>query len=97
MLKSVIVSLVLAASVSSFAAGKNAEKDSKIKEACSAEITASGCTGKDFGKGLMKCMHEYKQAHKDFVISESCKGVKHEMKAARQAKKGDMKPAGSKE
>lgn len=94
MLKSVMVTLVLVASVSSFAKGEQrAAKDAEIKKACAAEIAASGCGDKDLGKGLLKCLHAYKKEHKDMVISESCKNGRKELREARQAKKFESKPA----
>ena len=87
MLKSVLVSLVLVASVSSFAKGDHAAKDAEIKSACSAEIAASGCGDKDLGKGLLKCLHAYKKEHKDMVVSESCKSLRKELRDKRQSKK----------
>lgn len=97
MLKSILVSMVLVASVSSFAKSeKRAEKDAEIKKACAAEIAASGCGDKELGKGLLKCMHAYRKEHKDMVISDSCKELRKEFKSA-QAKKAEVKPAGSKQ
>lgn len=83
-----------------------AEENAKVKAACSAEIAASGCT-EDLGKGLMKCVHEYHQAHKDMKVSEGCHSVvkdtrevrherrehRKEMRAERKASKGGATPA----
>ena len=51
-----------------------------VESACSADASTTGCSGKEVGKGLLKCMHEYKKAHKDFKFSDSCKGARKEMK-----------------
>lgn len=93
MLKSVMVTLVMVASVSSFAKGDHAAKDAEFKKACAAEIAASGCGDKDLGKGLLKCLHAYKKEHKDMVISDSCKSERKELREERQAKKVESKPA----
>lgn len=67
-------------------AGRNA-----VESACTAEASETGCTGKEVGKGLLKCMHEYKKAHKDFKFSDACKNatkdLKHERKEFRKHKK----------
>ena len=100
MLKSVMVTLVLIASVSSFAKGDHAAKDAEIKSACATEIATAGCSDKDLGKGLLKCIHAYKKEHKDMVVSESCKNVRKELRdkrQARKAEKAEVKPAESKE
>jgi len=94
MLKSVLVTLVLVASVSSFAKGDRAAKDAEIKKACAAELAASGCGDKELGKGLLKCLHAYKKEHKDMVISDSCKNERkelREMRQSRRAEKGEAK------
>lgn len=91
MLKSVMVTLVLVASVSSFAKGERAVKDAEIKKACAAEIATAGCSDKDLGKGLLKCLHAYKKEHKDMVISESCKNERKELRDKREAKKVEVK------
>jgi hypothetical protein len=97
MLKSVLATLVLVASVTSFAkGGDRAAKDAEIKKACAAEIATSGCGDKELGKGLLKCLHAYKKEHKDMVISDSCKNERKELKEARQAKKSEAKPSETK-
>ena len=87
-----MVALVLVASVSSFAKEDRSAKDAELKSACSAEIAASGCGGKDLGKGLLKCLHAYKKEHKDMVVSESCKNLRKEFKEKREAKKSEAQP-----
>ena len=67
-------------------AGRNA-----VESACSAEATSTGCAGKEVGKGLLKCMHEYKKANKDFKFSDGCKdatkNLKHDRKEHKMHKK----------
>jgi serine/threonine protein kinase len=43
-----------------------------ISQACMAEAATTGCTGEQVGKGLLKCMHAYRQAHRDFRTSQAC-------------------------
>lgn len=73
---------------------ETAEMKEHIKTACAADITTTGCTS-EFGHGLMKCIHAYKAANKEFKISDTCKAAAHEgrdmrkdRKEARKAKRG---------
>ncbi len=73
------------------AAGAHAEKNPEMKadaqaidSACSKDAEEVGCGGKVVGKGLLKCMHEYKEAHKDHKYSEGCRDA---MKKAREDRK----------
>ncbi len=60
-----------------------------VDNSCAAEAKTAGCGDEVVGKGLLKCIHGYKQAHKkDFKISDGCKTAlkklhedKKEMKA----------------
>lgn len=80
---------------------ESAEMREQIKAACSADIATTGCSS-EFGQGLMKCIHAYKEANKDFKVSDSCKAaakdghhMHHERKEARKAmrgKKGGAEP-----
>ena len=58
-----------------------------VESACAADATTTGCSGKEVGKGLLKCMHEYKKAHKDFKFSDSCKSATKELKHERKEHK----------
>lgn len=67
----------------------------KVKAACAADVQATGCS-QELGKGLMKCIHAYKKAHKEFTISESCKEAVHEgheMHKEHKAEHEEMKGA----
>jgi hypothetical protein len=73
---------------------ESSEMKEQIKTACAADITTTGCTS-EFGHGLMKCIHAYKEANKDFKISDTCKAAAQEgrdmrkdRKEARKAKRG---------
>lgn len=86
MLKSIIATVVITGSVVAFA-NQREEMDAQVKQACAAEITTTGCGEKSIGRGLMRCMHEYKRAHKDFKISDGCREVKHQLKAEHKERK----------
>lgn len=60
-----------------------------VESACTAEASTSGCAGKEVGKGLLKCMHAYKKANKDFKFSDSCKNATKELKHDRKEHKKD--------
>lgn len=79
---------------------KKAELRQKMQEAkvaaqtaCASDAAAAGCTGKEIGTGLMKCIHEYKKAHKDFAVSEQCKNSTKELHSDREDFKKARKEA----
>ena len=59
--------------------------DQAINAACSADAAASGCTGKQVGTGLMKCMHAYKKATPAFKFSDSCKSAMQKRRADKKS------------
>ncbi|MBI3557541.1 MAG: hypothetical protein HY074_14865 [Deltaproteobacteria bacterium] len=63
-------------------ATKKADRQ-EIDTACTADAATAGCGGEVVGKGLLKCLHGYKKAHKDFKFSDGCKAA---MKQARADK-----------
>ena len=68
-------------------AAMKAERDN-VKSACSEESKAASCGDKEVGKGLLKCIHEYKKATKDFKVSDGCKAAMKSLKEERQKNKG---------
>ncbi len=62
-----------------------------INQACKGDASNTGCGGEVVGKGLLKCMHAYKQAHKDYKFSEGCRDAMKQMKEDRQEMKGGKK------
>ena len=60
---------------------------SVVEAACVEEAKASGCEGKEIGKGLLKCVHAYKKEHKDFKFSDGCKSAMKELKGDRKKMK----------
>ncbi len=61
----------------------------QIKAACAADIATTGCTSE--GREQMRCIKEYKKAHKEFKFSDACKdarkGIRKERKAMRKERK----------
>ena len=104
-MKKALAIVVLATSAFAFAndPGKKAEMKAKVAEhkaaveqACASDAEKAGCSGKEIGSGLMKCIHAYKKANKGFELSESCKASakslrdeKKEWKAKKAAEKAE--------
>jgi len=81
-----------------FAVNANAEKNPEMKAdaqaidaACKKDAADVGCGDKIVGKGLLKCMHEYKETHKDHKFSEDCREAMKKMKEERKEEKGNKK------
>jgi hypothetical protein len=53
-------------------AAMNADNDA-INTACASDSSTAGCGNEKVGTGLLKCLHAYKKAHKDFKFSDDCK------------------------
>jgi len=64
---------------------KKDENDS-VSKACAADGATAQCGDKKVGSGLLKCIHAYKEAHKDFKVSDSCKAAMHEMHGEKAGK-----------
>jgi hypothetical protein len=58
-----------------------------IDSACSADAATAGCGSEQVGTGLLKCLHAYKKAHKDFKFSDSCREATKKARTDRKAKK----------
>lgn len=58
-----------------------------VKAACSQEITQAGCSDKEIGKGLMKCVFKHKKQNKEFQVSESCKTAMKDLRKNKHAHK----------
>lgn len=56
--------------------------------ACQEEAKIAGCSDKVVGKGMLKCIRQYKKSHKDFKIGDSCKAAGKELRKDRKAYKG---------
>jgi hypothetical protein len=59
-----------------------------INQACTGDAANTGCGGEVVGKGLLKCMHAYKKAHKDYKFSDGCKDAMKQMHEDREEMKG---------
>jgi elongation factor P hydroxylase len=85
---------LFAFSVSAYADNPKGEMKADAQEinaACKTDASNTGCGGEVVGKGLLKCMHAYKQAHKDYKFSEGCRDAMKKMKEDRQEMKGGKK------
>jgi hypothetical protein len=43
-----------------------------VDTACQAEAQTAGCGQKVVGKGLLRCIGDYRKQHKDFKVSDGC-------------------------
>jgi hypothetical protein len=59
-----------------------------IDAACTAEAQTAGCGEEKVGSGLLKCIHAYKKAHKDFKLSDGCHAAIGKAREDRKARKG---------
>ncbi len=86
---------ILLASALFFAATANAHAmNEKLKEdaqainaACKADASTAGCGNEVVGKGLLKCLRNYKQAHKEYKFSQGCRDAMKQLREDRQAEK----------
>ncbi len=46
-----------------------------VNAACTQDAATAGCGSETVGKGLLKCLHAYHKANKDFKFSEGCKSA----------------------
>ena len=77
-----IVLTMLSALSVAHAEGKEAKgaDAQNIDTACAADSATAGCGAEKVGTGLLKCLHAYKQAHKDnFKFSDSCHAAMKKM------------------
>ncbi len=81
--------ILLACSISAGAAPNPTIKaDAQaIDSACKAEAATAGCGDEVVGKGLLKCMGQYKKAHKDFRFSDGCRSAIKQLREDRMAMK----------
>ncbi len=73
----------LSATASMDKEGLKAEMGNVIKAECADEISKANC-GNEHGPRILKCIHEYKKTHKEFLISDKCKDVRKKMKTKRK-------------
>ena len=81
-----LVTMVLFSSALQAAPDATMKADNEaINMACSADAATAGCGAEKVGEGLLKCLHAYKKAHKEFKFAEACKSAmmkRHEDKKA---------------
>jgi hypothetical protein len=80
----------------SFAHAESKKKEMKenraaVTEACKEDAVTAGCTGKEMGKGLMKCLHAYHKAHKEYKMTATCESATKKMHDARKEAKEEAK------
>jgi len=87
-MKGLIILSVLVGFVSFSQAKENTSPDAEaVDSACTADAATAGCGSEKVGTGLLKCMHAYKKAHKDFKFSDGCKSAMQKMRADKKAGK----------
>jgi len=76
-------------SQTAFAADATLKADRQaIDSACTQEAQTAGCGNEVVGKGLLKCIHAYKQKNqKTFTISSGCKTAMAQLRADKKAGK----------
>ena len=93
LLKNACVLSVLVFSLSSAIAADaviTSDKDA-VNSACASESATAKCGDEKVGTGLLKCLHAYKKANKDFKFSDSCKASMKKLHADKQAEKAEVK------
>ncbi len=79
---------ILASAPAAYAADAAMKDDNQaINTACTADAQTAGCGSEVVGKGLLKCLHAYKEAHKDFKFSDGCKSAMEKRHADKKAGK----------
>ena len=75
--------------VPAFAAPDAAMKadNDNVNTACASDAQTAGCGSEQVGKGLLKCLHAYKKAHKDFKFSADCSAAMKTRHADKKAGK----------
>ncbi len=84
----------LLAAAALFAVSINAHADATltkdaqaINSACASDAATAGCGGEVVGKGLLKCLHAYKQAHKEYKFTAGCREAMKQFREDRQEEK----------
>jgi hypothetical protein len=87
-MKTALAIFLLVSASSAFAADAAIKADNQtIDSACSGDAQTAGCGSEVVGKGLLKCLHAYKKAHKDFKLSDGCKAAMKQRHADKKAGK----------
>jgi hypothetical protein len=87
-MKTILVAAFLVSSISFAQAKENKSADAQaVDTACTQEATTASCGNEKVGTGLLKCIHAYKKANKDFKISDGCKAAMKTLRADKKAAK----------
>ena len=77
--------ILASAVVFAFAAHADRAADKiAVDNACTAEASTAGCGNEKVGTGLLKCIHAYKKAHKEFKLSDGCKASMKQLRSDRK-------------
>jgi len=88
MTRSVLLIAALMSAPAAFAADPAMQADNDaINSACATEAQTASCGADKVGTGLLKCLHAYKKAHKDFKFSDDCAAAMKTRHTDRKAKK----------
>ena len=60
---------------------------SNVNSACTQDAQTAGCSGEVVGKGLLKCLHSYKEANKSFKFSPGCQSAIKQLNTDKKAGK----------
>ena len=80
-----VVAVILLSSVLQAAEPAMKADNEAINAACTTDSATAGCGTEKVGQGLLKCLHAYKKAHKDYKFADACKAAmmkRHEDKKA---------------
>lgn len=84
---SLIVTIaMLTISTSAFAKENTSTDAAAVNTACAQEATTASCGSEKVGTGLLKCLHAYKKANKEFKFSDGCEAAMKTMHNDRKAK-----------
>lgn len=81
-----VTGLVMGLSVTTFAKENTSADAQAVDSACTQDAATASCGNEKVGTGLLKCLHAYKKAHKDFKFSDGCKTAMKTMHKDRMAK-----------
>jgi hypothetical protein len=82
----VIIASILMSLGAAHAADMKADKQN-VDTQCTADAATAGCGTEQVGTGLMKCLHAYKKAHKEYKFTDGCKSAMQQIHADKAATK----------
>ena len=83
--------LLFSVSVVAHAEGKMKKDAEAINAACADDAKTASCGAEKVGTGLLKCLHAYKKANKDFKFTDGCKTAMKTMHADHKEMKEEKK------